>query len=325
MNCESAIPRFDLSAKPEVDEILSACRSVGCFNVIGGGIDADLTQKLLARMADFFDLPDGDPIKRAVHRDQNADANGWTPMLEEPAYEPGTVAWVESFDCVLSRDRLNGLPDEIRRQTRPSIWPRLPGFRDTVRGHWDLLIRVANRIFPLVSTMLKQSDDFLSARASSQALNTLRLLNYPKRCGQADDVSKGISAHTDFECITLIHQTAPGLEIQTPAGDWVQVSVEPGNWTVLLGDMVERWSNGTLKATPHRVPTTSWPRRSIVMFMAADPGIDIQPLDAFVNENNPSRFEGVTQDGLIDVAMARAEANRKEMRSEVERLRTEIS
>ena len=165
----------------------------------------------------------------------------------------------------------------------------------------------------------------MRVRASSQALNTLRLLNYPKRCGRADDVSKGISAHTDFECITLIHQTAPGLEIQTLAGDWVQVSVEPGTWTVLLGDMVERWSNGTLKATPHRVPTTSWPRRSIVMFMAADPGIDIQPLDAFVNENNPPRFEGVTQDGLIGVAMARAEANRKEMRSEVERLRTEIS
>ena len=153
----------------------------------------------------------------------------------------------------------------------------------------------------------------------------MRLLNYPQRPEQIDDISKGISAHTDFECITLIHQTAPGLEIQTPAGEWVQVPVEQGSWTVLLGDMVERWSNGNLKATPHRVPTTHWPRRSIVMFMAADPGIQIQPLNVFVDENNPPQFDVVTQDGLIDVAMSRAEANRNAMRSEVERLRAEIS
>ena len=133
MHRESVIPRFDLSAEPQVEEILSACRSVGCFSLTGGGIDVELTEKLLAQMANFFDLPDDDPVKCAVHRDQNADASGWTPMLEEPAYEPGTVAWVESFDCVLSRDKLNGLPDEMRSKTIPSIWPRVPGFRDVVR------------------------------------------------------------------------------------------------------------------------------------------------------------------------------------------------
>lgn len=317
------IPVLDLSASPAGRQVESACRQAGCFNIEKSGIDALLTEALLDQMAVFFDLPDDHPVKREVHRSRNAGANGWTPTLEEPAYEAGTIALVESFDCVLSRERIEGLSSMGGKPIRPSIWPRLPGFRDVVRAHWDALITVAGRIYPLVSAMLRQEPGFLAARASSQALNTMRLLNYPSHPGGGDPISKGISAHTDFECITLIHQTARGLEVRTPSGEWIPAPVDPGQWTVLVGDMVERWSNGTIRATPHRVPTTPWPRRSIVMFLAADPGLEVRPLDAFVTPHDPPKFDPVTQDGLIDAAMARAEDNRRAMQPEVERIRAE--
>lgn len=320
-----SIPLFDLAAGLEVESLERACTTAGCFRVRGGPLDPGLTDALLARMTEFFKLADDDPVKRAVHRERNGGANGWTPRLEEPAYEAGTIAWVESFDCVLSRDRLASLPPGMSHGVRPSIWPQIPGFRDVVRAHWDGLIDAASTIYPLVSVLLRQQPDFLAGKASSQALNTMRLLNYPEFPLAEDAVNRGISAHTDFECITFIHQTAPGLEVRSPSGDWQQVPVERGQWTVLLGDMVERWSNGEFRATPHRVPTTRWPRRSIVMFLAADPGVAVQPLDAFVDADHPPRFETVTQDGLITAAMARAEANRLAMRSEVEALRKRIS
>lgn len=319
------IPLVDLSTGPDPKVVEAACASAGCFSVAGAELDPSLTDALLARMADFFAMPDEHPLKRAVHRDQNAGANGWTPALEEPAYEAGTIAWVESFDCVLSRERLARLPAEVADGIRPSIWPRIPGFREVTRAHWEALTDAASRIFPLVSQVLRQEGGFLAARASSQALNTMRLLNYPAVQAVPGDVSTGISAHTDFECITLIHQTAPGLEVKSPAGEWLQVPVARGQWTVLIGDMIERWSNGRFKATAHRVPATAWPRRSIVMFMAADPGLEIRPLDAFIDEKHPPRFETVTQDGQIRAAMARAEANRQAMLSEVEKLRSRVS
>lgn len=320
-----AIPLFDLAEKPGVNDIESACLTTGCFNVVSRAIDMQLTDALLSQMAQFFELPDDDPLKRAAHRDKNEGASGWTPTLEEPAYEPGTIAWVESFDCMLSGERIAALPAEMRESVRPSIWPQLPGFREVVRAQWDALFATASAIFPLISGLLKQEPGFLSARANTQAVSTLRLLNYPPNPNPQDEVNKGISAHTDFECITLIHQTAPGLEVGTPSGDWLQVPVAPGQWTVLIGDMVERWSNGVFKATPHRVPVTSWPRRSIVMFFAADPGLEVKPLDAFVSDANPARFEAVTQDGLIDAAMARAEANRQAMLPEIEKIRAKFS
>jgi isopenicillin N synthase-like dioxygenase len=325
MRDEKKIPLIDLSARPGSAEIADACRRIGCFNVSGGAIENAMTESLLEQMESFFRLPDDHPLKRAVHRQQNQGANGWTPMLEEPAYEPGTIAWVESFDCVLARERLARLEPEVRQGILPSIWPQLPDFREVVRAHWDALMATADQIFPLISELLQQDPGFLASRASSQALNTMRLLNYPQRPGLDAAINRGISAHTDFECITFIHQTAPGLQVRTPQGDWIEAGVEEGEWTVLIGDMIERWSNGVYAATPHRVPVTPWPRRSIVMFVAADPGLEVRPLEAFVDASNPPRFEPDTQDGLINAAMSRAEANRQAMLPEVERMRSEIS
>jgi len=324
MSDKKHIPLIELSGSTCSAEIEEACREVGCFNVTGGPVGNAMTNALLEQMEAFFQLPDDHAVKRAVHRSQNEDANGWTPMLEEPAYEPGTIAWVESFDCVLARERLAILPPEVREGILPSIWPQLPGFRDVIRAHWDALMATADQIFPLISELLRQDPGFLAQRASSQALNTMRLLNYPRRPGLDEAVNKGISAHTDFECITFIHQTAPGLQVRTSEGVWIEASVEAGQWTVLIGDMIERWSNGVYKATPHRVPVTPWPRRSIVMFVAADPGLEVCPLEAFVDASHPPLFKAATQDGLIDAAMARAEANRQAMLPQVEELRARI-
>ena len=322
---DSQIPVIKLDENPGVEDIIAACDDTGCFNVQCDESSSEVTHPLLQSMETFFSLPDDHAAKLAVHRNQNEGAHGWTPMLEEPAYEPGTIAWVESFDCVLSRERLKNAPQNIRETIPPMRWPEIEGFRGAVRAQWDALTLIAEWLFPLVSTMLKQDPGFLERRASSQVLNTMRLLNYPARPSATDDGTTGISAHTDFECITLIQQTAPGLEICSPRGEWKQVQVAPGQWTVLLGEVVEHWSNGRFTATPHRVPVTNWPRKSIVMFMAADPGVEIRPLDAFVDAQHPPAYKPVTQAGLIDPAMEKAEANRLAMKMQAERLREGIS
>lgn len=321
MKNSPSIPVFNLGETIEVEALRAACLEVGCFNIAGGAVTPEMREDLLAQMDAFFSMADDHPVKQACHRNQNQGANGWTPSMEEPAYEAGTIAWVESFDCVLSSARLASVPDASKYGVRPSIWPKLPGFRDSVRRHWDSLIETAGQVYPLISELLGQDAGFLASKASSQVLNTMRLLNYPPNPGPADGINQGISAHTDFECITLIHQTAPGLEIRTPGGGWLQVPVAHDQWTVLIGEMVERWSNGQIAATPHRVPPTAWPRRSIVMFLAADPDVEVAPLAPFVDQAHPVAFDPVSQNQVIEVAMAKAEANRKAMAEEVARLR----
>jgi hypothetical protein len=55
----------------------------------------------------------------------------------------------------------------------------------------------------------------------------------------------GIGSHTDYECLTLLYSTAPGLEVLNSAGTWVDAP--PTRALVInIGDMMEIW-------TSHRV------------------------------------------------------------------------
>lgn len=47
-----------------------------------------------------------------------------------------------------------------------------------------------------------------------------------------------------------MHQDAPGLQFMSPeSGEWIDAPVREGEFVVILGDVMERFTNGVLKAT----------------------------------------------------------------------------
>ena len=87
-------------------------------------------------------------------------------------------------------------------------------------------------------------------------MGTIRLLHYPRVEDDATSFSVGIGAHTDFEVFTLMHQSAPGLQLRAAslppaanasaggaaqvAREWEDAPVRPGQFVVILGDVLER-------------------------------------------------------------------------------------
>ncbi len=72
------------------------------------------------------------------------------------------------------------------------------------------------------------SPDALRKFSTDKARSTMRLLNYPGAPKKQDSLLAnlpvaGIAAHTDFECFTILHQSAPGLQIVGIDGEWVDV------------------------------------------------------------------------------------------------------
>ena len=57
-----------------------------------------------------------------------------------------------------------------------------------------------------------------------------------------------------------------------------------------VGDVLERFTNGTWLATPHRVLQTAAPRSSIVRFNAVAPETLVYPLPRFVGEGRPPKY-----------------------------------
>eukprot|EP01062_Namystynia_karyoxenos_P017174 TRINITY_DN16302_c0_g1_i1.p1 TRINITY_DN16302_c0_g1~~TRINITY_DN16302_c0_g1_i1.p1 ORF type:complete len:387 (+),score=93.59 TRINITY_DN16302_c0_g1_i1:81-1163(+) len=223
---------------------------------------------------------------------------------DEPAYEAGSSASVRSWDY--SRTRFTG---------GDTAWPDLPsplpglgyeGFMDDLYARQDALARALMTGF---ADMLGLPSDTFSQHFVGEGgdMGTIRLLFYPgaEESSPAGGGSAdwGISPHTDFEAFTLMHQSAPGLQFVPPGGGWVDAPVRPAEFVVIVGDVLERFTNGELRATPHRVLRTPWARSSIIRFNAVTPDTLIAPLPAFVTAERPAAYTPVTMQRHMDTTM----------------------
>lgn len=283
-----------------VSDIGLASTSAG-FAVIDGlfdGSDEDLA--VIDSMRQLFTLPPDDDRKVRINVMHRPDTRGWMPLGGEPAYEAGTRARVESFDCGRPGDSANA-------------WPELPDFEARSVALWRRLSRAGFRFMEALAAAHGLEPAFFADRCRSQALSTMRLLHYP---GQplppaADEV--GISAHTDFECMTLLYQTAPGLELRDRDGRWHDAPGGERRVIALFGDMLETWTNGRVRATPHRVRVTQHPRYSMVLFFAVDDAVRVAPLPAFTATGQPSAYVPREQRAHSADRLRRAEQNRDEL------------
>ena len=292
------------------EQVRQACLESGFFYVHNTCVDDRTIEAALAATEVFFDSPDAGPVKQAVHNRHAGGKKGWGPMFGEPAYQKGTIAHVESFDIgqQLSDDTYEALGIE------PNIWPELPGFRVAVLEYYQSITLLGRALSGIFSEILGEQRTFINDRSGESAPRTMRMLHYPANEAQADQSNVGIAAHTDFECFTIMNQTASGLELTNTAGDWCQAPADIGTFAIILDDMMERFSNGYLKATGHRVANTPWTRYSMVLFFALDGPYTVKPLPQFVSTDNPPRYEAVTQDGHIETELRRAIANLKDCR-----------
>ena len=280
------------------ETVRAACLETGFFYV-------DVTPKqrakitaTLSQMEHFFALDDGDERKQGVRQDDSG--YGWVPKYTEPAYQPDTVSSLEAFEFGL--ENIEGTID---------VWPEMPGFRNDVNDCWNAFVDLGEGILDLLARAVRIDADYFVERCNSKSLNTMRLLHYAEAATQIDDRAVGIAAHTDFECMTLLYQTAPGLELLNVDGGWLDAPAREGRIVVLLGDMLERWTNGLFKATGHRVRNTDEQRLSIVMFLAANDDMEIAPLPDFVSADRPANYAPIGQAQHIDNELKRSRDNVK--------------
>ena len=269
-----------------IGKVRTACLHTGFFYLHNCGVSDETINTALDAIKRFFDSNDDGPVKQAVHNQATAGKRGWGPMFSEPAYQNNTVAHLESFDIGQQ------LSDQEHRSTgiHPNIWPGQAGFRQALTDYYDAVTTVGRSLAEVFSEILGKDREFINRHSGKSAPRTMRLLHYPANGTQINDRHVGIAAHTDFECFTLMNQTAEGLELTHIDGDWCQAPADIGTFTIILGDMMERFSNGYFKATGHRVVNTPWTRYSMVLFYALDGDYQVQPLPGFTSENSPPRF-----------------------------------
>ena len=287
------VPVIDISGDPRrvAAEIGAACRDLGFLTVTGHGVPEDTVERTARVARTFFDLPDEE--KRTL-----ADGD---PKPGLPAYRPLRS---ESLAASLGHAAPGDLKESL--DWGPAVpgygWPgRPPELRSVFEEYFAAVSGLGEQLRRLFAVALDLPGDWFEAAFHDHS-SSMRVINYPPPRGELEPGQLRAGAHTDYGCMTILRtEAAPGgLQVQTPAGGWLDVPAVPGSFVVNLGDMMARWTNDRWTATLHRVVVppadrAAASRRQTIVFFhdpRADAVIDCIP--SCTDADHPPLYEPVT-------------------------------
>ncbi|MDB2408006.1 isopenicillin N synthase family oxygenase [Jannaschia sp.] len=270
------------------DEIGLAARRVGFFRVRDHGIDLDRIEAVYTEARRFF--AQADAVKRRFYIGDSPNHRGYVPFTEKGDYPDEVHRNYEAFD--LGLDLPADDPDfrAGRKLIGPNVWPDLPGFRRAVGAYVEAVSELGLRLCGLLEIHLGLPNGAITDEMT-KPISQLRLLHYVRASEGIETKSVNMGAHTDYECLTLLHTRNEGLQVLSRGGRWIDVPVDPAALVVNIGDMLEAWSNGLLRSTLHRVLNLRPERYSLPYFVAANHDALIRPFPELVDADRPARYQ----------------------------------
>ena len=282
-------------------EVDRACRHIGFLTIAHHGVPQRLINDAFAVSLQFFDRPTEEKIRvkpsnatvprgyqafksRNLARTYGIEA---PPDLREQFFigplEPGP-------------DRFAELP-QARIFYAENIWPAHPaGFRTVFEDYYRAMEDLSARLMRIFAVALGLDEHYFDDKIDHH-FNTCPTNHYPV----VDDPEPGqlrAGEHTDFGSLTILaFNDAPGgLQVRMPDDTWLEVTAQPGELVVNIGDMMARWTNDRWRSTVHRVvnPPRAGPaagrRQSIGYFLHPNFDARIECLPACRSADNPPRY-----------------------------------
>ncbi|MBS1300769.1 isopenicillin N synthase family oxygenase [Loktanella sp. SALINAS62] len=270
------------------DQMGRAAREYGFFRIRDHGIDLAIIERTYAAAERFFARPDSE--KRRYYIGDSPNHRGYVPFTEKGDYPDEVNRSYEAFD--LGLDLPQDDPDFLagNRILGPNVWPDMPEFRKDVSTYYNRVSALGLMICSALEMHLNLPVGAMTNHMT-KPISQLRLLHYVRNAATTDAKSVNMGAHTDYECLTLLHTRNRGLQVMTQDDTWIDVPPDPAVLVVNIGDMLEAWSNGLFRSTPHRVLNLSPERFSLPYFVAANYDTVIAPFPQLVSKKRGSRYE----------------------------------
>ena len=264
------------------------------------------TGQLFAAAARFHS---SDDAWKALARHRPTRRGGYYKAGEEPTYyaseddaSDAVASRVEDYSVVSTGD--------------DQVWPEGEigdVLRDAALQYLDVADAAGTVVRDALGSLLASDERPAKRRRRTAeplvaAPSMLRLLRYPAAGGD-------LSAHSDFECFTFVHQRVAGLEVLVD-GAWKRLAAAPddSHCVLLAGDAAEFLSGGAVRAARHRVRSGAPRRESIVLFHAA---ADDAPLEPRVGDR--SAYDAARRAADAHFGSAAPLTQRRHVRCRVER------
>lgn len=280
--CDLGPPLIDLSLPDQHSAVLQASQQWGFFQIANHNLSSELLGNLSRVMVDFFSRPLEEKllVRRTATNSRGFAHDELTKQRKD---------FKEVFDYGFGFGDADGV----------NQWPHNapPEFQAALREYFAASTRLARHIMDLIAKGL--GVDPVVFRSAFAKHSSFARLNYYPPLPSSPSLEKeelGISRHTDAGALTILWQDSPGLQVYSGTkqdnldGEWVDVRVVPGALVVNVGDMLEVWSGGRVRAAEHRVVVRPSPRHrlSVPFFFNPDYAQVMQAI------TGPRRFRSFT-------------------------------
>lgn len=260
----------------EISRLVKACETFGFFYLTDHGVPTSLLQRIFSSSRTFFRLPEDIKQQYGQHVQVFSPqvTRGYVKSGVESANPKYDVDNKESFELGNERPLIPG-----QHFTGPNVAPPDDVAPDFTKSEMELNGIIVKRIAPsLVEAFavgLGCEDLFADGFTEEGMLVTQRTAYYPPGTG-------AIGRHTDGGLFTVLIQESQSesssLKIFSK-GKWCDVKADQNLFVVNVGNMLQYWSGGRFRSTPHQViHNGSEARISLPIFVYPNADANIIPL-----------------------------------------------
>jgi len=261
-----------------VDELGRAYEDIGFVALKNHFLDDTLVEDLYKDIKSFFDLPLYVSFgKEHAKGKKQGDLKEFWHFGQEPDSDANLI---------------DKYPDNV-------IVKELDNFNKTGMQAYRMLEKTGIYVLRALALYIGLDEHYFDHWASN-GNSILRPIHYPPIVNEPPKGAVRAGAHGDINLITLLMgASAGGLQVLRKDGEWIDAIPNEDELVINVGDMLERHTNNKLCSTIHRVinpPRDQWdkPRYSIPFFMHPRSDMNLNCLDACIDDDNPKAFEDIT-------------------------------
>ena len=272
------IPRIDAMKLADGDAgsltaLHDAATGVGFATVYNTALTGARVREVIEVYRGFFKRTDAE--KATLDMARTGSNRGWGAAGSEQVDPEANPDFKQFFD--IGFEVPDGHPLADNAFYAPNLWPQDGAFRAVISDYYAEARAVSLDLLRAIARSLGADASYFDA-AFETPMALLRGNFYPTRPAWAGERDFGIATHTDYGCLTLLATDgSPGLEVRKRGGGWIPLSAPPGEFIINFGEMLEFWTGGLVKATPHRVVGGENERISVPLFFNPSYDTNVAP------------------------------------------------
>jgi isopenicillin N synthase-like dioxygenase len=282
-----------------VNNLGASYENIGFVAIKNHGFSEALQSDLYASIKSFYELPED--IKNKYDGTNSGGQRGYTGKGKEHAAGRNVGDLKEFYH--IGKEIEGSDSSHYQKNIFPA---EVPSFEKSTLQTYQTLEQIGKTMLSAIALFLDLDENHFETRVN-RGISILRPLHYFPILNIEDVPDGAVRAaeHGDINLITLLMgASADGLQVKRRDDKWIPITAVKDCIIVNVGDMLQRYTNGRLKSTTHRVinppkEQLGNSRYSVPFFMHANPEMTLNCLSTCISIENPKQFDDITAEGFL--------------------------